>query len=323
MNTNQVDKQLRHDWRQDEVAAILQQPFNDLLLQAHTIHRQCFDANEIQVSSLLSIKTGSCSEDCAYCSQSAHSKTGVPKTQMIAVDDVVKAARAAKNSGATRFCMGSTGRSPKEADLPMVKEMIRQVKALGLETCVTLGMLNNYQAQTLKQAGLDYYNHNIDTSPEFYDKIITTHRFEDRLQTLQVIQNAGINLCSGGIIGMGESQTDRVRLLLSLANLPKHPQSVPINMLVPVAGTPLADIEPLHPLDFVRTVATARILMPQSQVRLSAGRAQMSDEMQALCVFAGANSIFYGDKLLTTENKLTAEDQTLFSRLGIRPSHCN
>ena len=295
------EKNQSHRWSFEKAQEIFDQPFLDLVYQAQTVHRQFFKANEIQVSVLLNIKTGGCPENCSYCPQSAHYNTGLKKEPLMRVDAVLQAAQAAKNQGATRFCMGAAWRSPKDQDLEIVKEMIREVKKLGLETCVTLGMLEGYQAQSLKEAGLDFYNHNIDTSENFYNKIITTRTFEDRLKTLDHVQKAGIHVCCGGIIGMGETTKDRVEMLVLLANLDVPPQSVPINKLIPLPGTPLGDAPPVDPLDFIRTIALARILMPQSYVRLSAGRESMSDEMQALCFMAGANSIFYGEKLLTAK----------------------
>lgn len=309
---------IRHDWRRAEVMELLAMPFNDLLFKAQQIHRLHFDPNEVQVSSLLSIKTGSCSEDCAYCPQSAHHQTGVQREALLPVPDVLEAAAAAKAQGASRFCMGAAWRSPSDRDVDRVVELIQGVRALGLETCMTLGMLTEPQTERLRDAGLDYYNHNLDTSEEFYSEIISTRTYQDRLDTLERVRNAGINVCCGGIVGMGEGEEDRAGLLMALANLPKHPESVPINMLVRVEGTPLAETAPLDPLAFVRTIAVARILMPRSRVRLSAGRTEMSDEMQALCFLAGANSIFYGDKLLTTENPQAAQDRRLLDRLGIR-----
>src|SRR5574343_1549363 len=309
---------IRHDWQADEVLALYALPFNDLLFQAQTIHRENFNPNEIQISSLLSIKTGSCSEDCGYCPQSARYDSGLKSEPLMQIDDVLAAAKNAQNQGATRFCMGAAWRKPKDADIDRVVEMVQGVKALGMETCVTLGMLTDSQTARLKDGGLDYYNHNLDTSEDYYSEIITTRTYKDRLDTLERVRDAGINVCCGGIVGMGESETDRAKLLLQLVNMPKHPESVPINMLVQVEGTPLHGIESLDPLQFVRTIAVARILMPQSRVRLSAGRKDMSDEMQALCFLAGANSIFYGDKLLTTDNPMTNHDQQLFDRLGVR-----
>ena len=308
---------LRYDWRIDEIESLLGQPFNDLLFRAQQVHRAHFDANSIQVSSLLSIKTGACSEDCGYCSQSARHNTGLEKEKLLPLKDVVAAAEGAKQAGATRFCMGAAWRNPSDKNLDRVIEMVQAVHDLGLETCVTLGMLQAGQAQRLKDAGLDYYNHNLDTSPEFYGNVITTRTFQDRLDTLGHVRDAGINVCSGGILGMGESRRDRASMLQELANLPKHPESVPINLLVQVEGTPLYGSEALDPLEFVRTIAVARILMPASHVRLSAGRGEMSDELQALCFLAGANSIFYGERLLTTDNPETDRDKQLFQRLGL------
>ena len=309
--------ELRHDWTVEEVVALYDLPFNDLMFRAQTVHRRYFAANEVQISTLLSIKTGACPEDCAYCPQSAHYDTGLEVERLLDVDAVLDAARQAKAGGASRFCMGAAWRSPREKDMPQVLAMISGVKALGLETCVTLGMLDTGQAQRLKQAGLDYYNHNIDTSPEFYGEIISTRTFQDRLETLGNVRAAGINVCCGGIVGMGESRRDWAAMLTTLANLPQHPESVPINQLVQVEGTPLYGAEPTDPFDFVRTIACARITMPQSRVRLSAGRDAMSDELQALCFLAGANSIFYGEKLLTTDNPDQHQDRRLFERLGL------
>ncbi|QSA99716.1 biotin synthase BioB [Methylomonas sp. EFPC1] len=309
---------IRHDWQLHEVEALLALPFNDLIFQAQSVHRVYFDPNEIQVSSLLSIKTGSCSEDCGYCPQSARYDSDLNPEALMPVDAVLKAAQQAKEQGASRFCMGAAWRSPKDRDIERVVEMVQGVKALGMETCVTLGMLSDKQTQALRDGGLDYYNHNLDTSEDYYSEIITTRTYQDRLDTLERVRDAGINVCCGGIVGMGESETDRAKLLLQLANMPKHPESVPINMLVQVEGTPLHGTEALDPIVFVRTIAVARILMPQSRVRLSAGRKAMSDEMQALCFLAGANSIFYGDKLLTTDNPMTNHDQQLFERLGVK-----
>ncbi len=310
--------ELRHDWQEDEITALFTLPFNDLLFQAQTIHRQNFVANEVQVSSLLSIKTGRCSEDCGYCPQSAHHDTELESEPLLPLDEVIDAAKAAKAKGASRFCMGAAWRSPKDRDLLPVMEMVKAVKALEMDTCMTLGMLTAAQSQQLKQAGLDYYNHNLDTSPEFYAEVITTRTYQDRLDTLQHVRDADIKVCSGGILGMGEARRDRVRLLQQLANQEKHPESVPINLLIKVEGTPLENAPDLDHLEFVRSIAVARILMPRSQVRLSAGRENMSDETQALCFFAGANSIFYGEKLLTTSNPSADSDQQLFDRLGIR-----
>jgi biotin synthase len=313
-----VEDGLRHDWRLDEVQSLFNLPFNDLLYRAQTVHRRHFEPNAVQISSLLSIKTGACSEDCAYCPQSAHYSTGLGREELIPVDAVLKAASLAKQQGAARFCMGAAWRSPTDTDVEQVVAMIEGVRSLGLETCVTLGMLTDSQTQRLKQAGLDYYNHNLDTSEDYYAQIITTRTYQDRLDTLRRVREAGINVCCGGIIGMGESAEDRANLLIELANLPQHPESVPINLLVRVEGTPLLDAPKLDPLVFVRTIAVARLLMPASRVRLSAGRSEMSDELQALCFFAGANSIFYGVKLLTTDNPLADSDRRLFQRLGLR-----
>ncbi len=310
--------QPRHDWQIDEILALFEQPFNDLLFSAHALHRQHFDPNAVQISTLCSIKTGACPEDCSYCPQSIRYDTGVTPEPVMEVQRVVAQAQHAKAQGATRFCMGAAWRRPKQKDLERVIEMVKAVKELGLETCLTVGMLEAEQARQLKQAGLDYYNHNIDSSPEFYEKIITTRTFKHRMDTLRNVMDADINVCSGGIVGMGESRRDRAGMLRELANLPKHPGSVPINMLVKVPGTPLADAEALDPLEFVRTIAVARLLMPKTMVRLSAGRTDMSEEMQAMCFFAGANSIFYGEKLLTTENPGESQDMRLLARLGIR-----
>jgi biotin synthase len=307
----------RHDWTRDEVLAILDLPFADLLQRAHAVHRANHDPNAVQVSTLLSIKTGGCPEDCAYCPQAARYSTGVKAEKLMPLDAVVARAKQAKAAGATRFCMGAAWRSPKDRDVPKVAEMISAVRALGMETCATLGMLSNTQAETLKSAGLDYYNHNLDTAPEFYGDVIKTREYQDRLDTLTHVRNAGMKTCCGGIVGMGESRDQRAGLLQTLATLPEHPQSVPINRLVQVEGTPLAGTALLDPFEFVRTIATARVVMPASMVRLSAGRAEMSDELQALCFFAGANSIFYGEKLLTTGNPDVIADQQLFARLGI------
>lgn len=310
---------VRHDWRRDEIEALFALPFNDLLFHAATVHRRHFDPNAVQVSTLLSIKTGACPEDCKYCSQSGHYNTELEKEKLLEVQKVLEEARAAKEKGASRFCMGAAWRSPRDKDMPYVLDMVKQVKAMGMETCMTLGMLSQEQAGQLAEAGLDYYNHNLDTSPEYYGQIISTRSYNDRLGTLAHVRDAGMKVCAGGIIGMGEDRRDRVGLLQQLANLPAHPESVPINMLVKIKGTPLADVADLDHFEFVRTIAVARILMPQSFVRLSAGRQEMNDEMQALCFFAGANSIFYGERLLTTDNPETGHDQKLFNRLGIHP----
>lgn len=308
---------VRNDWRREEITALFDLPFNDLLFKAQTVHRENFSANEVQISTLLSIKTGACPEDCSYCPQSVRYDTGLEPEPVMPLDQVISAAKAAKEAGSTRFCMGAAWRNPKDRDLKQVEDMVQAVKGLGMETCMTLGMLNGEQAQRLSKAGLDYYNHNIDTSPEYYEKIITTRSFEDRLNTLQNVRDSGMKVCCGGILGMGEDASDRVGLLHSLATMPEHPQSVPINQLVKVAGTPLQDQEDLDPFDFIRAIAVARVLMPKSYVRLSAGRTEMNDEMQALCFFAGANSIFYGEQLLTTENPAANADKALFKRLGI------
>ena len=310
---------IRHDWSPEEVQALFEQPFNDLLFQAQSVHRANFDANSVQVSTLLSIKTGACPEDCKYCPQSNRYDTGLEKEKLMEVEKVLQEARAAKAQGSTRFCMGAAWRSPKKKDMPYVTAMVKGVKEMGLETCMTLGMLSGEQAAELAEAGLDYYNHNLDTSPEFYGEIITTRTYEDRLETLGHVREAGVKVCCGGIVGMGEGETDRAELLRQLAIMTPHPESVPINNLVQVAGTPLAGGEALHPIEFVRTIAVARILMPTSYVRLSAGRTDMTDELQALCFFAGANSMFYGEKLLTTGNPQNARDEALMARLGIRP----
>ena len=309
---------LRHDWRLQEIQDLFDLPFNDLLYQAQTIHRRNFDANEIQLSALLNIKEGGCPEDCAYCPQSLRYDTGVDAQDLMPVHEVIEAARRAKANGASRFCMGAAWRCPKDRDINRVIELISAVKALGLETCATLGMLTGDQAHRLKAAGLDFYNHNLDTSEAYYQQIISTRSYEDRLRTLEHVRDAGMSVCCGGIVGMGEAVTDRAALLQTLANLPEHPQSVPINLLVRIEGTPLADEEDVDPFDVIRCIAVARILMPRSYVRLSAGRTEMPDTMQALCFHAGANSIFYGDKLLTTENPAHQQDLLLFSRLGLK-----
>ncbi|MDF3833366.1 biotin synthase BioB [Cupriavidus basilensis] len=306
------------DWSVAEVAALYALPFNDLMFRAQQTHREHFDANAVQLSTLLSIKTGGCEEDCGYCSQSAHHDAGVTASKLMALEEVLEAARAAKANGAGRFCMGAAWRSPKERHLEPVIEMVKEVKAMGLETCVTLGMLEAEQAQRLKEAGLDYYNHNLDTSPEFYGEVITTRTYQDRLDTIGHVREAGINVCSGGIIGMGESREARAGLIAQLANLDPYPESVPINNLVAIEGTPLAGVAPIDPFEFVRTIAVARITMPRAMVRLSAGRQAMDDALQALCFMAGANSIFYGDKLLTTGNPQADRDRALLARLDIR-----
>jgi biotin synthase len=310
---------LRHDWTRAEVRALFDLPFPELMFRAQSVHRENFDPTEVQISTLLSIKTGGCPEDCAYCPQSARYDTGVRLEKLMALDAVLAEARAAKSSGASRFCMGAAWREPKDRDLDNVCAMVEGVRALGLETCATLGMLTAPQARRLKQSGLDYYNHNLDTSPEFYGEIITTRTYQDRLETLDHVRDAGIHVCCGGIVGMGEGREDRVGMIAVLASLPAHPESVPINMLVKVAGTPLAVERALEPLEFVRTIAVARITMPRSVVRLSAGREDMSEETQALCFLAGANSIFYGPKLLTTPNPGRDRDRDLMDRLGLSP----
>jgi biotin synthase len=310
---------IRNNWTRAEVLALFNQPFNDLLFNAQVMHRRHFDPNQVQLSTLLSIKTGACPEDCKYCPQSARYDTGIEKEKLLQIEQVVEAAQAAKASGSSRFCMGAAWRSPHDRDIPAVTAMIRAVKALGLETCMTLGMLSKDQADNLSDAGLDYYNHNLDTSKEFYGEVITTRTYQDRLNTLSNVRNTGMKVCAGGIVGMGEEQTDRAGLLIELANLPKHPESVPINMLVKVAGTPMAELDSLDPFEFIRTIAVARLMMPESYVRLSAGREDMNEQMQAMAFMAGANSIFYCEKLLTTPNPAANTDMQLFKRLGITP----
>ena len=306
-------------WSVAAVEALFNLPFMDLVFQAQQVHRQNFDPNAIQRSTLLSVKTGGCSEDCGYCSQSARYNTEVEREALLPLDDVLKAAQAAKDRGASRFCMGAAWRGPKDKDLDKVTEMISAVKALGLQTCVTLGMLKDGQAEKLKDAGLDYYNHNLDTDKEFYGQVIKSHCQEDRIDTLEQVRDAGINVCSGGIIGMGETRKNRAALIAQLANLPKAPESVPINNLVPIPGTPLANVNPVDGIEFVRTIAAARITMPTSYVRLSAGRHEMSEELQTLCFLAGANSIFYGEQLLTTGNSMADQDDAMFAKLGLKP----
>jgi len=318
-NTN-PETTLRHDWTVEEAHSLYEAPFNDLLFRAHLIHRQNFDPNQVQKCKLLSIKTGGCAEDCGYCNQSAHHKTGLKASKLMQVEHVIEGARQAKTSGATRYCMGAAWREPKGRDMDAIIEMIKGVKALGMETCMTLGMLSKRDVTRLYEAGLDYYNHNIDTSERYYSNVIKTRTFSERLDTLSNVREAGINVCSGGILGMGEDKKDRVDMLVTLANLPKHPQSVPINMLIPIKGTPLENAKPIDSIEFVRAVALARILMPRSDVRLSAGRSDMSDEMQALCFFAGVNSIFVGDTLLTADNPDEDKDDVLFEKLGITPT---
>lgn len=308
---------LRNDWTRDEIQALYDQPFLDLVFEAQRVHRQHFQANTIQVSTLLSIKTGKCPEDCKYCSQSAHYDSKLEAEKRIAVDKVIREAISAKESGSSRFCMGAAWRNPHERDMPYVLEMVREVKALGLETCMTLGMLNQSQAERLKDAGLDYYNHNLDTSREYYSHIISTRSFDDRLNTLDHVRQAGMKVCSGGIVGLGETRNDRIGLLHELSTMPVHPESVPINMLVPIKGTPLADVEKLDVTEWIRTIAVARIIMPHSYIRLSAGRESLSDSDQALAFMAGANSLFSGDKLLTTPNAGEGKDQVLFAKLGL------
>ncbi len=310
---------LRHDWTASEVQALFDQPFNDLLFQAQSVHRENFDPNQVQISTLLSIKTGACPEDCKYCPQAGIYNTELEKEKLLELQRVLEEAQAAKNGGATRFCMGAAWRSPRDMDMPQVLSMVREVKALGMETCMTLGMLSNEQAEALAEAGLDYYNHNLDTSPDYYGEIITTRTYQDRLDTLANVRGAGMKVCCGGIVGMGEERQDRVGLLVQLANMPDHPESVPINMLVKVAGTPLENEADLDPFEFIRTIAVARIIMPRSHVRLSAGREEMNEQMQAMAFHAGANSIFYGEKLLTTPNPAASRDMQLFARLGIEP----
>ncbi len=312
------DQKLRHDWEIGEIEDLLDLPFNDLIFKAQSIHRENFDPNSVQVSSLLSIKTGSCAEDCGYCSQSAKHSADLEPERLLPLDDVVKAAQAAKEKGATRFCMGAAWRNPTDNNLERVIEMIEAVHELDMESCVTLGMLTAEQAARLGEVGLNYYNHNLDTSPEFYGKVVTTRTYQDRLKTLEHVRAQGINTCSGGILGMGESRRDRASMLRELANLPRHPTSVPINMLVQVEGTPLYGAAELDPFEFVRVIAVARIMMPKSNVRLSAGRSEMNDQMQALCFLAGANSIFYGERLLTTDNPDADRDRELLERLGIQ-----
>ena len=313
---------VRHDWHRGEIEALFTLPFNDLLFRAASVHRQHFDPNAVQVSTLLSIKTGACPEDCKYCSQSGHYNTELEKEKLLEVERVLEEARAAKEKGASRFCMGAAWRSPRAKDMPYVLDMVRQVKSLGLETCMTLGMLDEGQAQSLAEAGLDYYNHNLDTSPEYYGQVITTRTYSDRLTTLANVRDAGMKVCCGGIVGMGETRDDRAGLLAQLGVLDPHPESVPINNLVRVPGTPVDGLPPIDPLEFVRTIAVARIVMPASHVRLSAGREEMSDELQTLCFAAGANSIFYGERLLTTENPQNARDRALFERLGVQAEEC-
>ncbi len=312
---------VRNNWTQAEILALFGKPLMDLLYEAQGVHRLYHDPNKVQLSQLISIKTGGCAEDCAYCSQaSSHQKgTGLTATKLLEVERVIASAKKAKEGGASRYCMGAAWTGPKDRDLDSLTAMVKGVKELGMETCMTLGMLSDHQTASLKEAGLDYYNHNVDTSEEYYSKIITTRTYRDRIDTLERVRAAGINVCSGGIVGMGEERADRAGMLRTLANLPEHPQSVPINMLVAVPGTPLESVEALDPFEFVRTIAVARIMMPRSEVRLSAGRQSMSEELQAMCFFAGASSIFYGEQLLTTPNPKNNKDMALFEKLGISP----
>jgi len=315
---SQQQSRLRHDWSRLEIKALFDLPFMDLVFRAQSVHREHFDPNQVQMSTLLSIKTGACPEDCKYCPQSGHYNTGLEKEKLLALEKILEQARLARTNGASRFCMGAAWKNPSAKDFPHVLEIVRQVRALGMETCMTLGALDQDQSDALAEAGLDYYNHNLDTSPEFYNSIITTRTFQDRLDTLERVRRSGMKVCAGGIVGMGESAADRVGLLQQLANMPSHPESVPINMLVKVKGTPLENVEDLEPFEFVRTIAVARILMPQSYVRLSAGRQSMNEQMQALCFLAGANSIFYGEKLLTTPLPEESADLALFAKLGLK-----
>lgn len=319
MSKNYTEGKVRHDWQPEEALALFAMPLMDLLFLAQTVHRRYFDPNEIQHSTLLNIKTGACPEDCGYCTQSGRFKTPLEKEKLMSVEKIVKEAAAAKAQGASRFCMGAAWRGPSEKDFVQTLEIVKAVKALGLETCTTFGMLTDDQARRLAEVGLDYYNHNLDTSPEYYPEVITSHTYQDRLDTLSRVREAGVKVCSGGILGMGETRTDRAGLLLQFANLPQHPESVPINLLIPMPGTPLENAEPLDNIEFVRTVAVARIMLPRSFVRLSAGRLTMSDEMQALSFFAGANSIHMGEKLLTSANPSVDTDQVLFAKLGLKP----
>lgn len=311
---------VRHDWNKEEIGQLFNNPFPDLIYQAQTVHRQYFDPNAVQISTLLNIKTGVCPEDCAYCPQSGHYNTGLKKEPLMDFAQVLAAAKKAQESGAGRFCMGAAWRSPPTKEFNQVLDMVKAIKALGMETCVTLGMLSDEQAQQLAQAGLDYYNHNLDTSPEYYEKIITTRTYQERLDTLEKVREAGMKVCCGGIIGMGENRSDRVGLLQQLANLSEHPPSVTINKLIPIPGTPLANMEPIESFEFIRMIAVARIIMPKSMIRLSAGRDSLTEEIQALCFLAGANSIHYGEKLLTTSNVSPEQDQKLLEKLGIRAS---
>ncbi|GHB16736.1 biotin synthase [Pseudovibrio japonicus] len=315
----QNSSDIRTNWTREEAEALYNLPFNDLLFKAHCVHREHFDPNEVQQSQLLSIKTGGCPEDCAYCSQSARNNADLPASKLLEVQRVLAEAKKAKEGGATRYCMGAAWRSPKDRDMRAIEMMVEGVKELGMESCMTLGMLTPEQILRLKDAGLDYYNHNIDTSERYYSEVITTRKFSDRIETLNLVKESGIKVCSGGIVGMGEQDMDRLDMLVSLATLEAHPDSVPINMLIPIEGTPLEDAAPVDPIDFVRLISVARIMMPKSHVRLSAGRTEMSDETQAMCFFAGANSIFKGETLLTADNPEDTKDAALFKRLGIRP----
>ena len=317
-NYQNFDQNIQQDWQVEEVLKLFSMSFNDLIFKASTLHRQFHNQNEVQISTLLSIKTGACPENCKYCPQSAHYDTGLEKQALMPIDKILESAENAKKAGASRFCMGAAWRSLHDRDVEKICEIVEAVKETGLETCMTLGMLTDSQSKKLKEAGLDYYNHNIDSSEEFYSEIISTRNFADRLNTLKNVREAGLNVCSGGIVGMGEAREDRAKMLIVLANLPKQPESVPINMLVKVKGTPLENVESLDPFEFIRTIAVARIMMPKAKVRLSAGREEMSEQTQALCFLAGANSIFYGEKLLTTQNPQTQKDQELFAKLGIK-----
>ena len=317
-NYQNLDQNIQQDWQVEEVLKLFSMPFSDLIFKASNLHRQFHNPNEVQISTLLSIKTGACPENCKYCPQSAHYNTGLEKESLMAIEKILESAESAKKAGASRFCMGAAWRSLHDRDVEKICEIVGAVKETGLETCMTLGMLTDSQSKKLKEAGLDYYNHNIDSSEEFYSEIISTRNFADRLNTLKNVREAGLNVCSGGIVGMGEKREDRAKMLIVLANLPKQPESVPINMLVKVKGTPLENVENLDPFEFIRTIAVARIMMPKAKVRLSAGREEMNEQTQALCFLAGANSIFYGEKLLTTQNPQTQKDQELFAKLGIK-----
>ena len=317
-NYQNLDQNIQQDWQVEEVLKLFSMPFSDLIFKASNLHRQFHNPNEVQISTLLSIKTGACPENCKYCPQSAHYNTGLEKESLMAIEKILESAESAKKAGASRFCMGAAWRSLHDRDVEKICEIVGAVKETGLETCMTLGMLTDSQSKKLKEAGLDYYNHNIDSSEEFYSEIISTRNFADRLNTLKNVREAGLNVCSGGIVGMGETREDRAKMLIVLANLPKQPESVPINMLVKVKGTPLENVANLDPFEFIRTIAVARIMMPKTKVRLSAGREEMNEQTQALCFLAGANSIFYGEKLLTTQNPQTQKDQELFAKLGIK-----